>query len=119
MLTLSLKEKVIELAAPEFYCPNCHLRRPYEIKRASEAHMIYAILFFEAQDLTQVVECQVCKNGFDPEILKPSHQSLFKLVAATRRQLLDGTSPGSLKVKLMSDGLKEDFINQLISLAQN
>ena len=119
MLTSSLQEKDIILAAPEFYCPNCHTYRAYEEKQVSEVNMICLIPLFHSQDIAHVVECQVCKNGFDPEILRPCYQSLFKLVAAARTQLLNGTTPGSLKVKLMSDGLTEDFVDKLIGLALN
>ena len=40
-------------------------------------------------------------------------------VATIRNQMLTGTSPGSLKVRLMSDGLKEEIVERLIMLALN
>jgi hypothetical protein len=119
MLTSRLQQKDTGSAAQEFYCPNCHTRRSYEWKGILDVHMVCVIPLFETKDLTQVIECQSCKNGFDPEILQPGNQSLFRLVATTRNQLLNGTSPGSLKVRMMSDGLKEELIDQLIGLAQN
>jgi hypothetical protein len=115
----SSNEREIKLTTPEFYCPNCHDHRSYKIKPTSDVDFVCVIPLYHAGETTQVVECQVCKNGFDLAIFHPSNQFLFKLVAAARSQLLTGTSPGSLKVKLMSDGLKEEFINKLISLAQN
>lgn len=81
--------------------------------------MVCVIPLFETNERTQVIECQSCKNSFDSGILKPGNQSLFKLVAATRTKLLTGMSPGSLKVRMMSDGLREEFIDKLIGLAQN
>jgi len=109
----------IQLTTPEFYCPNCHDHRSYKIKATSDVEFVCVIPLYHAGETTQVVECQVCKNGFDLAIFHPSNQFLFKLVAAARSQLLTGASPGSLKVRLMSDGLKEEFIDKLISLALN
>jgi hypothetical protein len=117
MLSSSLKHQQPNLSAAEFYCPSCHTRRSYEVKQAAEVDLVCVLPFFHPTDNAQVLECQICKNGFDVAILHPSNQSLFKLVAAARAQLLTGTSPGSLKVRLISDGLKEEFIDKLISLA--
>ena len=79
----------------------------------------YSIQIFEPSKLDEFVVCQVCKNGFDPNILKPSNQSLFRLVGATRYELLHRTSPGALKLRLMSDGLNEVVVDKLIALAQS
>ena len=119
MLASSLKLHQLELTVAEFYCPNCHTRRPYEVKPVTEVHIVCAIPLFGTDKLTHAVECQSCKNGFDPEILKPGNQSLFRLVAAARNQILTGISPGSLKVRLMSDGLKEELVDKIIMLALN
>ena len=119
MLVNSSNEKEIKLTTRRFYCPNCHDDRSYKIKAKSDVEFVCAMPIYHAGETTKVVECQVCKNGFDLAIFHPSNHFLFKLVAAARRQLLTGTSPGSLKVKLMGDGLKEEFINRLISLALN
>jgi hypothetical protein len=119
MLTSPLQQKDKVLAAQEFYCPNCHTHRSYEVKRVSEVNIVCVIPLFHSKNPAQVIECQICKNGFDPEILHPRNQSLFRLVATIRTQLLTGTTPGSLKVRLMSDGLQEDFVETLIGLALN
>jgi hypothetical protein len=108
----------MKLTTPQFYCPNCHDHRSYKIKATSEVELICVIPLYHAGETSRVVQCQVCKNGFDSAIFHPSNKFLFKLVAAARSQLLTGTCPGSLKVKLMSDGLIEEFIDKLISLAQ-
>ena len=110
------KEELIE---PHFYCPKCHVQRPYKVKLASIDFTFYFIPLFEMKNLDKFIVCQVCKKGFDPDILKPSNQSIFKLVGAARHELLHRSSPGSLKLKLMSDGLKEEFVDRLITLAQS
>ena len=119
MLANNSIETEMKPTTPAFYCPNCHDSRPYKIKPRSEVEFICVIPIYHAGETSRVVQCQVCKNGFDSAIFHPSNKFLFKLVAAARNQLLTGTSPGSMKVKLMSDGLKEEFINKLISLALN
>ena len=119
MLANNSIETEIKLTTPQFYCPNCHDHRSYKIKSRSEVEFICVIPLYHAGETSRVVQCQVCKNGFDSAIFHPSNKFLFKLVAAARSQLLTGTSPGSMKVRLMSDGLKEEFIDKLIALAQN
>lgn len=89
------------------------------VKPISKIIPLFVIPFFEARALTELVECQACKNGFDPNILKPSNQSLFKLVGAAKYELLHRCSPGALKLKLMSDGLNEVVVDKLMSLAQH
>jgi len=66
----------------------------------------------------EFVVFQVCKRGFDPKILAPSHQNLFKLVRATKYEMLR-FSPEALKLKLLNDGLKEPLIDKLIKPAQS
>jgi hypothetical protein len=119
MLVNDAKEKELKPTTSGFYCPNCHDTRSYKIKASSDVRFISVLPLYHAGEATQVVECQVCKSGFDTAIFHPSNKFLFKLVAAARSQLLTGTSPGSFKVKLMSDGLKEEFVDRLIALAQN
>jgi hypothetical protein len=100
----------------EFFCPNCLATRPYEIKPMSEGIILYPIPFMDSNEIAHVVECQICKNAFDPEILTRNVQSLFRLAGTAKFQLDKGISPGFLKLQLMSDGLKESFANQIISL---
>jgi hypothetical protein len=110
------KEEVIFQAY--FHCPKCHGQRAYDVKPASIEFTFYYLPIFEKVDLDNFIVCQVCKRGFDPLILKRSNQSLFKLVGATKFELMN-SSPGALKLKLMNDGLKEKVIDKLIALAQS
>ena len=119
MLTWSLKQKDFLVSTAEFYCPSCYALRTYEIKPVSHVNEVHALPLIGTKDLTHVAECQTCKNSFDPDVLTPGNQSLLRLAVDTRRKLLDGTSPGSLKIKLMSDGFKEELVDELIKLAGN
>ena len=101
-----------------FYCPRCNGYRPFNVSLASINFTFYYISIFESEALERFVVCQACRKGFNPKVLDPSNQALFKMVGATKRELMKSSSPGSLKRKLMSDGLEEDFIDKLILLAQ-
>jgi hypothetical protein len=107
------------LFASEFFCPNCFAVRPYELKPMSKEMTLYAIPFLESNEASHVIECKVCKNAFDPDILKRHIQSLFKLVGTAKYQLEQGISPGYLKLQLISDGLQENFADELITMAQH
>ena len=108
-----------KLFASEFFCPNCFVIRPYDLKPMSKELTFYPIAFLETSAVRDVIECKVCKNAFDPEILRRNIQSLFKLAGSAKQQLDQGISPGYLKLKFMSDGLQESFADKLISLAQH
>ncbi|MGZ9223343.1 MAG: hypothetical protein ACXW4Q_14640 [Anaerolineales bacterium] len=108
-----------KLFMSEFFCPNCFVPRPYDIRPVSKNSTFYPIPFSESNKPSHVVECQFCKNAYDPNILKRNIQILFKLVSAAKYQLDQGTSPGYLKLQLISDGLKEGFADRLITLAQH
>ena len=116
---LEFKKEEKEILFQElFFCPKCDTQRPYEVRSASVDFTFYFIPLFEKRNVDHFVVCQVCKKGFDPKILALGHQSLFKLVWAKKCELLH-FSPEALKSKLAGKGLKEEFINKLMTLAQN
>ena len=108
-----------KLFVSEFFCPCCFVIRPYSLKPMSERVTFYPIPSLGSNKAHDVIECQVCKNAFDLDILNRNNQSLFKLVLAARDQLDQGICPGYLKLRLISDGLQESFVTQLITLAQH
>jgi hypothetical protein len=108
-----------KLFRSEFFCPHCFVIRPYDIKPMSKEIVFCRIPFLEADEPSHVIECQICRNAFDPEILARHIQSLFKLAGAAKYQLDQGISPGFLKLQLMSDGLQESFADNLITIAQS
>jgi hypothetical protein len=101
-----------------FFCPKCDRLAPYRVRPASVDFTFYHLSLFEARTLHEFVVCQVCKKGFDPNILSPGNQSLLKLIGATRYELMR-FSPEVLRSKLLGDGLKEPLVDTLITLAQN
>lgn len=101
-----------------FYCPRCDGQRPFNVRKAGIDFTFYYISIFEREHVEKFVVCQACKKGFDPKVLEPGSQTLFKMVRATKKELLKSSSLGTLKQKLMSDGLEEELIDKLILLAQ-
>jgi hypothetical protein len=63
-------------------------------------------------------QCQVCSSGFDPRVLEPAHQSTSKLVAATRYELLHGTSPDEAWSRLESVGIMDEMVDTIVGRAQ-
>lgn len=107
-----------KLFASEFFCPNCFAVRPYDVKPLTKEMTFNIVPFLESNEASHVIECLVCKKAFDPDILKRNIQSLFKLVGAAKGQLDQGIFSGYLKLRLMSDGLKEVVVDRLLTLAQ-
>ena len=111
--------KCKSLFASEFFCPNCLVIRTYKIKPMAKDMTFYPISFLEPNEANHAIECQVCKKLFDPDILNRNNQSLFKLAGAAKSQLDHGITPGAIKLRLMSDGLNEPFVDSLLTLAQH
>jgi hypothetical protein len=96
MFNWSSKKKQKENAQEHFFCPKCDHLSPYKVKPASVDFTFYYIPLFELGSLTEFVVCQVCKKGFDPKILAPRSQSMFKLAWATKCNS-DRLSPETLR----------------------
>ena len=108
-----------KLFVSEFFCPHCFMMRAYDIKPMSKEIVFCQIPFLAENEPGHVIECQACKNAFDPEILSRHIQSLFRLAGTAKYQLQRGTSPGFLKRQLMSDGLQENFAEHVVTFAQH
>ena len=119
MLIWGSKEKEKELSQGQFFCPKCNLLRHYEQKPVSKLFTPYFIPLFETKNLGEAVECQVCKSGFDLKVLEPAHQGRFKRVAATRSELLHGTSPMEARSRLESVGLQDEMVEAILGMAQS
>jgi zinc-ribbon family len=118
MLIWGSKGREKELSQGQFFCPKCKDERPYKHKRVSKYFTLYFIPLFEIQKLGEVVECQVCKSGFDPKILEPGNQVMFKVISATRYELLHGVSLAEVKSKLVSMGIEGEMADTIIGIAQ-
>ena len=103
--------------ASEFFCPNCFAIRPYERQRMSRGVAPVLNTFLVRKETEHVVICKSCRAAFDADILERNVQSLLKLAVAAKNQLDLGASPGFVKLRLISDGLAEGFVESLLSAA--
>ncbi len=110
--------QVRELSEGEFFCPTCNHRRKYVRKQASRYLVVLYFPIIEQQKISEFLKCRGCKRHFDPGVLEPRKQSMFRLVDATRQELLNGISPLEAKARLIGKGLEPDIANTLIHMAQ-
>jgi hypothetical protein len=122
MLVWDPEGKEKENSQGRFFCPTCNRLRPYTYQQVSQGFIPCVIPLFETRspgDAVQAVECQVCRNEFDPRVLEPAHQGALKLVAATRHELLHGgASPAEARGRLEAVGLGEEMVDTMIRMAQ-
>ena len=106
------------LSQVQFHCPKCFAERPYRTKPVSVGVSFYYLPLYgkEPKELKSVVECNVCKKGFDPRILSLSNQNFVKLATVAKRQILQGATVEALKEELAYAGLKEEFADKLLKL---
>ena len=73
-----------------FYCPSEQGDRPYERKTAKQWFTLYFIPVFPMSDRGEVVECQTCKNQFNPGVLEltTTHALTTNLSAAMRHAVV-------------------------------
>lgn len=70
MIIYGTKHTTKTLQQGEFYCPHCSKRRPYVMARKKRWFHIYWIPMIPMQELPSYVECNVCKNAWQPRILE-------------------------------------------------
>lgn len=79
------------VANGDFHCPNCGTS-PYTHKRVQRYFTLYWIPLFPLNTLGEYVECELCAQGYDPEILAydPSEgmQVFFSQLDLAARRLM-------------------------------
>ena len=108
MIIWGSKGKETKLSEGDFFCPKCRSERAYKQKRISKYFTLYFVPLFETKNLGEFVECQICKSGFDLQILDPSYQIMLKLIAGTRKALLHGQPSEKIKTRLVKAGYSSD-----------
>jgi hypothetical protein len=63
------------LSEGTFFCPQENLDRNYKLKSAQRFFTIFFIPIIPLKKLGNVVECQTCKNKFDPQVLEIPKQA--------------------------------------------
>lgn len=108
-----------KLVESEFFCPHCFGIRPYRLKPMSKDMSFYPVPALETMEPGHGVECLICCNVFNLEILRRNIQNLLKLVETAKDDLEKGVTPQYLKLRCRSDGFLESFVDQLLSLARH
>lgn len=110
--------RVRQVSEGMFFCPTCNRTTKYLRKRASRYRVLFSIPLFEQQKISEFLKCQGCRRLFDLGVLEPRKQSMFRLVDATRQELLNGVTPLEARARLIGRGLEAEVANSLIQLAQ-
>ena len=71
MIILGSKVKEKEISRGQFFCPTCNVTRDYKQKRLSNHFTFFFVPLFKIRDLGERLECLVCENVFEPEVLRP------------------------------------------------
>lgn len=92
------------------YCPNCNGEMPYRLRRVRRFFTLYFIPIIPLDVLGEYVECQQCKNTFQPEILDFTPEQIEELfepeyLVALRRVMVE---------TMLADGTQNDTEIQAI-----
>ena len=118
MLVWGSKVSEKEIAQGQFFCPDCCDLRLYKCKKTSKYLTLISIPLFEIEQLSKVVDCQVCQSSFDASILDPKSQAIFKVLAVARYDLRQGTPQAETKSKLLAMGMGDDVADAVIKIVQ-
>jgi hypothetical protein len=58
-----------------FHCPGCHCDQPYLHRRARRFFTLYFIPLIPLEKIGDFVECQMCRQRWQPLVLSPTLQS--------------------------------------------
>ena len=114
MVILGSTEKQQKVSEGLFFCLKCNNIRHYTQTRTSRYLSLFFILLFKTETLYEIVECQDCKNGYDPKILEPGSQQMLKMEAITKYSLHRGTPPDEVKSQLIEAGANAETAEVII-----
>ena len=114
MVILGSRERQQQISEGQFFCLKCNNIRPYQQKRVSIYFTLFFILLFRTKTLYEIVECQVCKNGYEPKILEPGSQQMLKMEAITKYSLHRGTPLDEVKSQLNEAGANAEIADIII-----
>ena len=118
MIIWGSKVKQKELEEGSFFCPHCGKETCYKLKHLSKYFTLYSIPLFKTKDVGNFVECQLCRDVFNPQFLDPERQGLFKAAGATKDLLLQGNTPEEVKANYIAMGMKEEYADTVVAMAE-
>jgi len=69
IVIFGLEDREKDHSSGRFYCPNCRAMRPYKRKRITRDFTLYFIPVLQTKEMAQYVECQVCHEKFQVDVL--------------------------------------------------
>jgi hypothetical protein len=114
MVILGSCEKQKQISMGKFFCLTCNNIRSYKQKCISKYITLFSIPLFKTKTLYKSVECQVCKNGYEPNILEPDSQQMLKMEAITKYSLHRGAAVDDVKSQLIEAGANAEIADVII-----
>ena len=72
MIIYGHRQREVDVATGEFYCPRCQARRTFKQKRIERYFTLFFIPLFRIARLGEYVECQTCFTTFKTDVLDSS-----------------------------------------------
>jgi hypothetical protein len=72
MIIYGYRERAVDVATGEFYCPRCQARRAFKHKRMLRYFTLFFIPLFPLGRLGEYVECQTCFTTHNTSVLDSS-----------------------------------------------
>jgi predicted RNA-binding Zn-ribbon protein involved in translation (DUF1610 family) len=112
------RDREIELTSGQFYCPECDTVRQYKHKRVAQYFTLFFIPLFQIQKLGEFVECQSCRQTYEPKVLnyKPPSPA-ERLLSTARNDLETGTPVHMVQQKLIANGADQEAAKKITDTA--
>jgi hypothetical protein len=114
MVILGSCEKQKQISVGKFFCLTCNNIRYYKQKCISKYITLFSIPLFKIKTLYKSVECQDCKNGYEPNILEPESQQILKMEAISKYSLKRGAPVEDVKTQLIEAGADAEVAEGII-----
>lgn len=85
----SVNDRESVLEEGEFDCPYCQTTRPYVYKEVRPYVSLYFLPLFPVGGGREFVQCQVCGNVFEPDVLPPLEKPKGKRKPKTFTEIME------------------------------
>jgi hypothetical protein len=107
-------------ASGRFHCPRCNTLRYYQQKCIVKRPVWHVLLLFKEQLIDEFVECQACRQTFQPEVLQYNPAlATDRLMLSIKYALESGTPAQVLQDELVSSGMNAAGAARLVDSASD